>query len=265
MSKAQKYLNRHLSRVKRNLSTYSADYFVLSQPKKNSFFSWYSRQLDEQPIFTKCASACLIASSGNIFAQGIQHYKAEEKDKNKNGFVIDLGQVGRFAFLNAVFVAPVLHHWYQFINRAVPGKSMSKVLQRVFWDEFVFSPVYIPVFLGGLWSLEGATPQKIKSMIYKEVPPIIVAEWIMWVPTMAVTFRYVPVKFQVLVINCVGVVWQTFLSFMANKAHGNIEEEKDENMRTNELAIDFRTKEVGGVTTIEPHLDHIFQQIISAW
>lgn len=56
-------------------------------------------------------------------------------------------------------------------------------------------------------------------MITSEVPGIIVAEWALWVPTMLVTFRYAPVKFQVLVINVVGVVWQTFLSFMAAHAH----------------------------------------------
>jgi hypothetical protein len=55
-----------------------------------------------------------------------------------------LARVSRFALLNVVFVGPVLHHWYQFINRAVPGRSFSRVLQRTFWDEFVFSPVYIP-------------------------------------------------------------------------------------------------------------------------
>ena len=46
----------------------------------------------------------------------------------------------------------------------------------------------------------------------------------MWVPTMIVTFRYAPVKFQVLVINLVGVVWQTFLAHAANKAHSSSSE-----------------------------------------
>ena len=36
---------------------------------------------------------------------------------------------------------------------------------------------------------------------------------------MIVTFRYVPVKFQVLVINVIGVAWQTFLAYAANNAH----------------------------------------------
>jgi Mpv17 / PMP22 family len=143
-------------------------------------------------------------------------------------FEVDLAQVSRFAFLNVVFVAPVLHHWYQFINRTVPGKSLSRVAQRVFWDEFVFSPMYIPVFLGMLWKLEGSSNDDIIKMTKSEVPAIIVAEWALWVPAMFATFRFVPVKFQVLVINTIGVVWQTFLAYMAshakNKANDVVEQ-----------------------------------------
>lgn len=206
----------------------------------SGLFAWYSKRLDTHPISTKCISAGLISSIGNVLAQGITYYQekidhesdsTDDDDKNSSkenniwqDFSVDPAQVGRFAFLNVIFVAPVLHHWYNFINRALPGKSAWRVIQRTFWDEFVFSPLYIPVFLAGLWKLEGTSWPKIKNMIVKEVPGIIVAEWALWVPTMMVTFRYVPVKFQVLVINLVGVVWQTFLSFMAAHAHGTAEE-----------------------------------------
>ena len=43
-------------------------------------------------------------------------------------------------------------------------------------------------------------------------------------PTMIVTFRYVPVKFQVLVVNVVGVVWNTFLAYAINNAHSSSSE-----------------------------------------
>ena len=47
----------------------------------------------------------------------------------------------------------------------------------------------------------------------------------MWVPTMIVTFRYVPVKFQVLVVNLVGVVWHTFLAYTTINADSPTSEE----------------------------------------
>ncbi len=202
--------------------------FETGTSRPSSFFTWYSNRLDTHPISTKCISAGLISSFGNSMAQGITFYE-EKSDDGKiiswnefwEEFCIDPAQVGRFAFLNVVFVAPVLHHWYNFINRVLPGTSIAMVLKRTFWDEFVFSPIYVPVFLTMLWQLEGTPWPKVKSMVVNEVPSIILAEWALWVPTMLVTFRYAPVKFQVLVINVVNIVWQTFLSFMAAKAHGN--------------------------------------------
>lgn len=272
-----------------------------------SWFGWYSKKLDTHPITTKCISAGLISSLGNVLAQAIAHYQEqlerEEKDQiefrqrqqpqqqqeevsYKDGgydggaidnnsrsssiasqmtyqsstppkpFHVDLAQVGRFAFLNAAFVAPVLHHWYQFINRAVPGKSLSRVIQRVFWDEFVFSPVYIPVFLGMLWKLEGSSNEDVIKMTKSEVPAIIVAEWALWVPGMFATFRYVPVKFQVLVINVIGVVWQTFLAYMASHAKNNAKTAEEVNLVEQQaLATTQHLLEGVGVVGVNPTED----------
>eukprot|EP00529_Nitzschia_sp_RCC80_P019841 CAMPEP_0113464894 /NCGR_PEP_ID=MMETSP0014_2-20120614/13446_1 /TAXON_ID=2857 /ORGANISM="Nitzschia sp." /LENGTH=434 /DNA_ID=CAMNT_0000357009 /DNA_START=346 /DNA_END=1650 /DNA_ORIENTATION=+ /assembly_acc=CAM_ASM_000159 len=222
-------------------SSSSSSFFNGRNFSWSSFFSWYSKKLDTHPVTTKCISAGIISAVGNIFAQGIAYYQEQseldEKDASeyrrrweqqqqhlqesspRKPFEVDLAQVSRFAFLNVVFVAPVLHHWYQFINRAVPGKSLGRVAQRVFWDEFVFSPMYIPVFLGMLWKLEGSSNEDIVKMTKSEVPSIIIAEWALWVPGMFGIFRFVPVKFQVLAINSLGVVWQTFLAYMASHAH----------------------------------------------
>mmetsp|Transcript_24966 Transcript_24966/g.59334 ORF Transcript_24966/g.59334 Transcript_24966/m.59334 type:complete len:447 (-) Transcript_24966:247-1587(-) len=232
-------------------SSSSSSFFNSSNFSWSSFFSWYSKKLDTHPVTTKCVSAGIISAVGNVLAQGIAYYQEQteldEKDASeyrrrweqqqqqqhlqqqqqqhlqesspRKPFEVDLAQVSRFAFLNVVFVAPVLHHWYQFINRAVPGKSLGRVAQRVFWDEFVFSPMYIPVFLGMLWKLEGSSNEDIVKMTKSEVPSIIIAEWALWVPGMFGIFRFVPVKFQVLAINSLGVVWQTFLAYMASHAH----------------------------------------------
>jgi Mpv17 / PMP22 family len=110
-------------------------------------------------------------------------------------------------------------------------------------DEFVFSPMYIPVFLGSLWRLEGTPWPTIKDMLVRELPSIVVAEWTLWVPTMLLTFRYAPVKFHVLVINVVGVVWQTFLSFMAARAHGSADNQHDD--KVNEEIVLYLETVVG--------------------
>ncbi len=161
---------------------------VASSPIKarSSFFVWYSKKLDTNPIITKCVSAGLVSSIGSTLAQVIAHEQAKKEhidgdDDNKrvqDPFEIDLERVSRFVLLNIVYVAPVLHYWYEYVNRALPGRSFSRVLQRTFCDEFLFSPIYIPVLLGILWKSEGKTNEKIWSMIKSELPTILVTEWV---------------------------------------------------------------------------------------
>lgn len=234
---ARRVGRRHLAMGRRRSSQHRG-HSSSSSPPSFDAFAWYSNKLDTHPIVTKCVSAGLIASLGNVLAQRLVHGQNQPENvevddsgddnaqrdassgsrREPGPFTIDAAQVSRFALLNVAFVAPVLHHWYQFLGRALPGTSPARVWQRVFWDEFVFSPCYIPVFLGLLWKLEGSTDADVWAMTVAEVPSIIVAEWTVWVPTMAVTFRYVPVKFQVLAINVVGVAWQTFLAYVASHA-----------------------------------------------
>jgi len=91
-----------------------------------------------------------------------------------------------------------------------------------------------------LWKSEENTNQNIFKIIKSECLSIIVAEWFIWVPTMIATFRYVPVKFQVLVINVVGVVWNTFLAYAANNAHSSSEKENDNG---NDKVVEKRARE----------------------
>jgi hypothetical protein len=70
-----------------------------------------------------------------------------------------------------------LHYWYQYVNKAIPGTALWAVSQRVFFDEFVFTPVYLPIFMGGLWTLEGIEWKRVQDMLMNEMPNVIVAEW----------------------------------------------------------------------------------------
>jgi len=191
-----------------------------ASPVRLSFFAWYSQKLDTHPILTKSISAFIVTGFGNVLSQTLMGEDDDDDEESETKRrTVDWPQVGRFALLNGVMVAPALHYWYNFLNRAVPGTTLLAVAKRVFWDEFCFTPVYLPLFLSTLWALEGSPLQNIPKMAYEEVPSILVAEWTLWIPTMAFTFRYIPVKFQVLMINSVGVLWYTYLSYTAKQAH----------------------------------------------
>lgn len=193
---------------------------------------WYSHKLDTHPIITKIISAGLISGLGNLGAQRLMHSQlpvesAEDDIQTKPDFQVDWNQMGRFVLLNVVFVAPVLHYWYVGLARAIPGTNIGPVLKRVFYDEFVFTPVYVPVLMTVLWSMEGVEPKHLPRMISEEWLTIMIFDWSVYVPVQFLNFRYVPVKFQVLVINLVGVGWNCFVSWRAQGQQARQKEIRD--------------------------------------
>lgn len=59
---------------------------------------------------------------------------------------------------------------------------------------------------------------KITNMLYHEMFTLILAEWIIYVPTQAINFRFIPLKYQVLFSNVIGIFWNGFLSATAQHA-----------------------------------------------
>ena len=100
----------------------------------------------------------------------------------------------------------------------------------------IFTCTYIhtdyPIFLSVLWKLEqGAalTRDRIVHMLWNEMPHLIVVEWAIYIPAQALNFRCIPVKFQVLFSNLVGIVWNGFLSGTAQ--HAQVKEQQGSRRR----------------------------------
>ena len=62
----------------------------------------------------------------------------------------DYARLGNMTLLGAVLVAPVLHVWYGFLGRKIPGTSVGPVVGRVALDQVVFAPTFIAVFFSAL-------------------------------------------------------------------------------------------------------------------
>jgi hypothetical protein len=200
-----------------------------SSPKSDqrspfSFFAWYTKQIDAHPLLTKAITAGVVGGAGDLSSQIIL---SDEEHKKPNSTVlerIDWQRTARFVFMNVAMVGPTLHYWYRWLGKKFPGKSIKSVAICVFMDEVIFTPLYYPVFLTALWKLEHGDKlsyPKIGSMLWTEMPALILTEWILWIPAQVVNFRFVRGKFQVLFVNMVGIFWNGYLSWMAQKAHGN--------------------------------------------
>jgi len=134
-------------------------------------------------------------------------------------FSIDWYRTGRFFLIGAFFVAPATHVWYGFLStRLIPGKASPKrIVQRLFIDQFGAAPLFCNTFMGLLWLLEGKKSSVVRTELFEAAPKLIVSNWKLWIPAMGVMFSVVPLKFQVLYSNVVGLIWTVYLSYASTR------------------------------------------------
>ena len=190
---------------------------------------WYGHKLDTYPIFTKCVTSGIISGSGDVLCQ----YLNRSGNDTRCNFIRSM----RFTVLGAFLVAPTVHVWYGFLMTRFPGSSIQAISKRLFCDQGLFAPIFTPTFISCLTVLEHISG---KDTDYKangytnnfsshfrdrlrDSPEAIVMGWQIWVPSMAIMFAAIPSKYQVLYSNCVGFIWNAYLSWKTHEgeAGGN--------------------------------------------
>lgn len=190
--------NRILLRLGREFS---------SKSESKSLISWYKNKLETDPIKTKAATSGFIAGLGDLNCQ----YRVQKNENEE--FSPDWIRTCRFLALGSFLVAPVVHHWYGFLGRNIPGTSSKDVLTRTIIDQFLFAPLFCCTFMSSLMTLEGKDVFTIRNTLRRDLSDVMIANWGLWIPAQLINFRYVPLPWQVLYSNCVAFVWNTYLSW----------------------------------------------------
>eukprot|EP00808_Paulinella_micropora_P030447 g42072.t1 len=188
----------------------------------------YSRLLDKHPLPVKAVSSAFIVAGGDVFAQVFINGTSVTSPK------YDWMRTGRMFIIGAGLIAPILHVWYNVLARYFPDPVLTAqrsparaalvgTTRRVLLDQCVFSPLFLPVFFTGMFTLEGRLnelPDFLRAQWWFSLK----ANWTLWVPAQCITFSFVPLKYQVLWVNCVAFIWNTFLSWAGHEMEGHDEE-----------------------------------------
>uniref|UniRef100_A0A453KBG6 Protein Mpv17 n=3 Tax=Aegilops tauschii subsp. strangulata TaxID=200361 RepID=A0A453KBG6_AEGTS len=197
--------------------------------------AWYLLSLDKHPVATKAVTSAVLTLAGDLICQLVIDKVPE----------LDLKRTFVFTLLGLVLVGPTLHFWYLYLSKLVTISGTSGVISRLLLDQFIFSPVFIGVFMSLLVTLEGKPSlvvPKLKqvkriSTLSKPFPDTVyvpftdeehlqllqewfsslIANWQLWIPFQFLNFYFVPQKLQVLAANFVALAWNVILSYKAHK------------------------------------------------
>ncbi|KAF6151889.1 hypothetical protein GIB67_010463 [Kingdonia uniflora] len=122
--------------------------------KRWPLLSWYLAALEKYPVLTKALTTALLNCIGDLICQLLI-------DKVST---VDLKRTLLFTFLGFVLVGPTLHFWYLNLSKMVTIPGATGVVLRLLLDQFLFSPIFIGVFLSSLVTLEGRPSQVVPKL-----------------------------------------------------------------------------------------------------
>lgn len=170
------------------------------------FATRYARYLTKYPIATKCITSGILAGLGD----GLCQLKFEKHPFDVRRWIM-------FTSLGGLYIGPTLHVWYRFINAKYYGASGKMVLKRLFMDQFVFAPICTPVFMGLIVYLEKKDTSQVKLQIQNCWWNTMKSNWMVWIPAQFLNFKVVPVHYQVLFSNMVGMFWNSYMSYISHR------------------------------------------------
>ncbi|KAF7269955.1 hypothetical protein GWI33_017045 [Rhynchophorus ferrugineus] len=149
-------------------------------------------------------------STGDIIAQLV----IEKKKISES----DLLRSAKFGFLGTCFVGPTLTVWYRLLARRFgTAATSSAALKKMSFDQLVFAPSFLVIFIANVNLLNGKNVDEIKNELFEKYPDIVVNNWKVWPAVQLVNFYFVPLHYQVLLVQSVALFWNTYLSWKTQK------------------------------------------------
>lgn len=165
-------------------------------------FSFYTRALKQRPVATKTLTAITLATVGDLLAQRTSGAPRARAD--------DYARTARFAAW-AGLIAPLTHMWFARLSR-LPSPLLAAAADQLLW-----APPFTAMFLFAMGAAEAGTVGEGVSRCRSSWRSVLLANWLVWMPVQALNFWLVPLPFQVLVTNVVGLGWSVALSAMSQK------------------------------------------------
>lgn len=109
---------------------------------------------------------------------------------------------------------PFHHYFYTLLEKHLPGKSTGSIFKKTVLDQTIASPTCLGIFFFGLGVLERRTLHEINSEVKLKLASTWKVDCMFWPPTQFLNFLFVPIRYRVIYINFMTMIYDMFLSYM---------------------------------------------------
>ncbi|XP_063773165.1 protein Mpv17 [Pseudophryne corroboree] len=113
---------------------------------------------------------------------------------------------------------PVIGGWYKVLEGLIPGSSKSVALRKMLLDQGVFAPCFLGCFLIIVGTLNGLSKEEIWAKMKRDYTDALIANYYIWPAVQMANFYFIPLYHRLAVVQCVAIIWNSYLSWKANQA-----------------------------------------------
>lgn len=197
----------------------------------NRLFVVYERLASRYPIATNMATSGVLWGSGDIAAQSLEQEHSNNLAHLDNATAnrttgIDWQRVAVQSLYASLLWAPFGHYWYQALDRwahqaatiLVKDKLLSRkstvLISKVAMEALLLHPIALFAYFTCIGTMKGETASEISWKLRNDFAPCLGMEIALWTPLDVVNFVFVPVRHQLLVVNCGCLLESVGLSYI---------------------------------------------------
>lgn len=180
----------------------------------------YASALERFPFRTQMGTSAFIWLGGDIVAQRIAQRPARQAVgplPTTSSHRLDIARSLHHAWFGGLVEGTLGHVWYQQLDawatRWFSRGSSRFILAKVAMDGLVFGPLHTGGYMGAMSMIEGASMGEAVEIVRDKFRDAYLVELIGWSVVQTVNFRFVPLAYHLLVVNCVTVADVAFVSW----------------------------------------------------
>ncbi|XP_047600780.1 protein Mpv17 isoform X2 [Lutra lutra] len=169
----------------------------------------YQRALASHPWKVQVLTAGSLMGLGDIISQQLVEKRGLRGHQSRRTLIM--------VSLGCGFVGPAVGGWYRVLDRLIPGTSKVDALKKMLLDQGCFAPCFLGSFLSLVGALNGLSAQDNWAKLWRDYPDALVTNYYLWPAVQLANFYLVPLHYRLAVVQCVAVVWNSYLSWKAHR------------------------------------------------
>lgn len=171
----------------------------------------YLYRLEKEPLKTKSITAAIIAALADIIAQRL----SSKRDR------LHWRRTIAIAIYGLIWGGPSNHFWQYILEHIFSNKDDPlRAMKKVALDQLTYGPLNNIMFMTYISKvIEGRSWLATQRKVFSEYPSVQSRGWRLWPAAQFLNQSFVPIELRVLFINCVSLIWSTFLIVRANTAN----------------------------------------------